>query len=716
MSRKKKMLITGVSGLLGNNLARYFKDTYDVVGLYNSHSLATEGIKVLKADIVSGDLAAIVAECDPDVVIHCASLTNVDYCERYKDLAYQVNVAGTKRLVESLKNTRAVVVYISTDSVYDGSKGNFNENDPVHPLNYYGTTKYEGEGIVLSRLGSLILRTNIFGINIQEKNSIAEWVISSLSARQRIQGFQDVRFSTIYTFELARFIGQALQKGLAGTYNCASSTSQTKYEFACNIARLFGLEKDLIQPISVRDFNFFAERGKNLSLDVTRFSRDLGSALPTIEDSLEAYAKDCKNGLADSIKDSKFSGVWYPDLSYVPYGRQSIDDEDIAAVVSILKSSNLTQGKTVTDFEQSLCDYTGSKFCVVFNSGTSALHAACLAADLRDGEEFLTSPNTFIASSNCGVYCRARPVFGDIDPSTYNIDPSQIEKKMNKNTRVVIPVHFAGQSCEMDRIQAIVRGKEREYGKKVFIIEDGCHALGSFYKGAKCGSCAYSDMTVTSFHPVKHITTGEGGAVFTNDDVLYDRLRRFRSHGITGCPEDFVYKKEAHSPNGTDVNPWYYEQQSLGYNYRLTDIQCALGISQLAKLPFFIRRRSKIARYYNEAFAGSRIISSPYQAPECISNWHLYVLRIDFEKAGVARAVLMDRLRNRGIYTQVHYIPVHTQPFYQDNFGYRWGDYPVVERYYRHCLSIPLFPLMGDKEVKKVVDGIWEELGITDEK
>jgi len=705
------MLITGVSGLLGNNLARYLKDTYDVVGFYNSHPLAIAGIKARKADIVSDDLAAIAAECDPDIVIHCASLTNVDYCERHKDLAYQVNVAGTKRLVESLKNTKATVVYISTDSVYDGSKGNFSEDDPVHPLNYYGTTKYEGEQIVLTRKGSLVLRTNIFGINILEKNSIAEWVISRLSARQRIQGFQDVRFSTIYTFELARLIEQALQKGLVGTYNCASRTSQTKYDFACNIARLFGLDKDLIQPISVDDFSFFAERGKNLTLDVTRFSHDLGSALPSIEDSLDAYAKDCKNGLDDSIKDSKFSRVWYPDLSYVPYGRQSIDDEDIAAVVSILKSSNLTQGKAVTDFEQGLCDYTGAKFCVVFNSGTSALHAACLAADLREGEEFITSPNTFVASSNCGVYCKARPVFADIDPATYNIDPSQIEKKLNKNTRVVIPVHFAGQSCEMDRIQAIVSGKEREFGKKIFIIEDACHALGSFYKGTKCGSCSYSDMTAVSFHPVKHITTGEGGAVFTNDIVLYNRLKRFRSHGIAGRAEELVYKNEAFNSAGTDVNPWYYEQQLLGYNYRLTDIQCALGISQLAKLPFFIRRRKKIARYYNEAFTGYRIISIPYQGPECVSNWHLYVLAIDFEKAGVDRAVLMNRLKNRGIYTQVHYIPVHTQPFYQDNFGYLWGDYPVAERYYRHCLSIPLFPLMRDQETKKVVNGILEELG-----
>ncbi len=399
----------------------------------------------------------------------------------------------------------------------------------------------------------------------------------------------------------------------------------------------------------------------------------------------------------------------YPSLDFIGYGRQSIDDSDIDSVVKVLKSSHLTQGGKIEEFEKALCKYTGVKYAIAVSSGTAALHIACLAADLKEEDEFITSPNTFVASANCGVYCRAKPVFADIREDTYNIDPEEIKKKITPKTKAVIPVHFAGQICDMEEIRKIIQQKQSQYKEKIFIIEDASHALGSLYKGLKAGSCIYSDMAVMSFHPVKHITTGEGGVVFTNDEKLYKKLKLFRTHGITNNEDDLVFKEQAFGLGG--VNPWYYEQQALGFNYRITDIQCALGISQLKKIGFFLKRRRRIFEAYNNSFADNRFITLPFESPNCFTNWHLYVLQIDFDALGKDRADIIRRIRNKRVGTQVHYIPVHTQPFYRKNFGTNWGDCPRAEEYYHKCLSIPIFPLMGKNEMKNVVESILVELG-----
>lgn len=700
------MFITGVSGLLGNNLAYYFKDSYDVVGQYCSHQVFIRGIKTLRADICSKDsFGEIIAKYEPDVVLHCASLTDIDSCEKHKELTKLVNSIGTSHLVQACKSPKIKLVYISTDSVYDGSKGNFKETDKVHSPNYYGVSKAEGEQAVLKKKNSVILRTNIFGWNIQEKYSIAEWILYELLKHRLIKGFKNVYFSSIYTFEFARIVEQILSKELTGIYNCASKTSLSKYEFACALTKRLHFNHDLIEPIDINDFPFTARRGKNLTMNMDKLSRDLGLELPTIEESLDNFCRDYTQGLADIIKNSRHKGKWYPQLSCIPYGRQSIDDEDIAAVVEVLKSSNLTQGGRVADFEQALCDYTGARFAVAFNSGTSALHGACLAMDVRAEREVITSPNTFVASANCAVYCGAKPVFADIDPRTCNIDPREMEKKIGPQTKAVIPVHFAGQSCDMESIQHIIQQKEDHYSHKIYIIEDASHALGSSYKGHKVGSCVYSDMTVMSFHPVKHITTGEGGVVLTNDEELFRGLRRFRSHGITNTPEEFIFKEQGYSSSGL-INPWYYEQQFLGHNYRITDIQCALGLSQLRKLGKFRERRRKIVNRYNEAFSSIESIQIPFESSDCDSNFHLYVLLFNFDQIGIQRAHFMNKLKERGIQTQVHYIPVHTQPYFQKKFATKWGDCPNAEEHYQKCLSIPLFPAMTESDVKRVINEI----------
>lgn len=377
----------------------------------------------------------------------------------------------------------------------------------------------------------------------------------------------------------------------------------------------------------------------------------------------------------------------------IGYGHQYIDESDIKAVVDVLKSDYLTQGPSVTKFEQEICRITGAKYCVSVSNATAGLHIAVAALELGDNAEGITTPNTFLASSNCMVYNHVKPVFADINPVTYNIDPIEIEKHITDKTKLLIPVHFAGLPCEMEKISAIAK----KYNLRV--IEDAAHAIGSQYAdGSYVGNCKYSDMTVFSFHPVKTITTGEGGAVTTNDQALYQKLLMLRSHGTTKN-ENILTK---------NPGPWYYEMQALGFNYRMTDIQAALGYSQLQKLDFFKKRRREIVAAYNKAFAGMLHLKTPVEPADVCSCFHLYAVQIDFAALGKSRTQVMQELRGKGIGTQVHYIPVHTQPFYKNTFGYKDGDYPVAEKYYEQELSLPLYPGMSDEDVENVIKAVKE--------
>lgn len=377
----------------------------------------------------------------------------------------------------------------------------------------------------------------------------------------------------------------------------------------------------------------------------------------------------------------------------IPYGRQNINEADITAVIEVLKSDWLTQGPMVPHFEQTVADKVGVKYAVAVNSATSALHISCLALELGPGDWLWTSPNTFVASANCGLYCGASVDFVDIDPHTYNMSVDSLRKKLeqcdgsDRLPKIVVPVHFAGQSCDMKGIYAL----SKQYGFK--IIEDASHAIGGKYKNNLIGNCLYSDVTIFSFHPVKVITTGEGGLALTNNTLLAERLQLFRSHGITRDPVKMM---------DISSGSWYYEQLELGFNFRMTDMQAALGLRQLERLDEFVEQRHSIASYYDNSLEKFPLIL-PFQQEDTYSAYHLYVIQVDPEESLIERNTLFEHMRNSGIGVNVHYIPVHTQPYYQ-RLGFSRGDFPVAESYYKNAISLPMYPGLTKEEQAKVIN------------
>jgi UDP-4-amino-4,6-dideoxy-N-acetyl-beta-L-altrosamine transaminase len=377
----------------------------------------------------------------------------------------------------------------------------------------------------------------------------------------------------------------------------------------------------------------------------------------------------------------------------IPYGRQDISQADIDAVVEVLRSDFLTQGPAIPRFEAAVAARCGAAYALAVNSATSALHIACLALGLGPGDTLWTSPNTFVASVNCGLYCGAKVDFVDIDPQTYNLSVEALAAKLDQAEqhgrlpKVVVPVHFAGQACDMRAI----RGLADRYGFR--IIEDASHAIGGRYLREPIGNGRWSDITVFSFHPVKIVTTGEGGMAVTNDPELAARMARLRTHGITREPE--LMTGESHGP-------WYYQQIDLGFNYRMTDIQAALGASQMGRLDDFVARRRELAARYDSDLADLPVIR-PRQHPDAESAWHLYVIQVDPQRTSVTREVLFARLREAGIGVNVHYIPVHTQPHYRQ-MGFQPGHLPAAEHYYANAVSLPLYPSMTSDQQATVVD------------
>ena len=510
----KNVVFTGGSSLLAQTWIRKETSDFNFILGINNRRLDQKKWKTVVFDYRNTTkLYCQLKSLNADILINCIGLTNVEDCEKNKKKAYQSNAIIAKNISKVCKDLSIKMVHISTDHLFEGNKAFADENEPVNPLNIYGMTKGEGEIFVLNENpNAIIVRTNFFGQGPNYKGSFSDKILKSLENNETANLFSDVFFTPVSVSIIRKNIYMLLKKNAKGIFNICSNERVTKYQFGLMIARVFGYSTKLINPISINDIPNLTLRPKDMSLSNHKICAYLGNNIPSIENQIQK--------LKEELNSQK-------ERFLIPYGRQDVNEKDIDKVVNVLRSDYITQGPVIEKFERRVADYCGARFAYSCNSATSALHTACLALGVKKGDLVWTSPISFVASSNCALYCNADVDFVDIDPLTYNMSTSSLEKKLieakriNKLPKVVIPVHLSGQSCEMEKIHKL----SKKYSFK--IIEDASHAIGAKYKNKPVGNCYYSDISVFSFHPVKIITTCEGGMCLTNDKELGKKGSRY---------------------------------------------------------------------------------------------------------------------------------------------------------------------------------------------
>jgi len=698
---KKKVLITGGSGLLAVNWALSIRDDFAVTLLLHHKKISILNVDTDVASLNSLDeCMSILEKHQPDILINTAGISDVEVCENNPDLAQEVNVYMANNIAIACNKKNVKLVHISTDHLFSGDQEFTTEEVNPAPINNYSRTKLQGERkVIKSCKSSLIIRTNFFGWGPKYRQSFSDLILNALRNKSQVNLFSDVFFTPILISELTKKTHQLINLSATGIFNIVGNNRISKYDYGLKIARCFNQDSGLINDISINEKSDLVIRPKDMSLSNSKLCQALNCQVSSIDEQLEI--------LKEQESKSAFNQVV---LNIIPYGKHFIDEDDIQSVADLLRNGMLTQGPKIQEFESKIAKYVGAKYAVAVSSGTAALHLACLALGLAKGDEVITSPNTFVATSNSVLYVGAKPVFVDIDNRTLNIDITQIEQAIldSNNIKAIFPVHFAGLPCDMERIKQLAD----KYN--LAIVEDASHALGATYSdGSKVGNCQYSDMTTLSFHPVKGIAAGEGGMVTTNDKLLYHKLTLLRSHGITKGNFEFpgiskvdnlLINKEEALENG-ELKRWYYEMQYLGFNYRITDIQCALAISQMNKIDLFLDGRKSIVKYYDHAFSEVQNITPLQIHGRDNSSHHIYIVSIDFDKIGISRNQFMQKLVEQGVGSQVHYIPVVTQPYYQ-NIGYGIEQYPSTSQYYKNTLSIPMYYGLSNSDKKLVVSSI----------
>ena len=698
---QQKVLITGGSGLLAINWALGIRNNYAVTLLLHHKKISLSGVDTDVASLDSLDeCSSVLVKHQPDIVVHTAGLTNVEECESDPDLAQEVNVDLAKNIAIACSDQGIKLVHISTDHLFSGDQELATEESITNPVNIYGETKLLAEQQVLENCkDALVVRTNFFCWGTKYRQSFSDFILNKLKNNKQSNLFSDVYFTPILVDELVKKTHQLIDSNAIGIFNIVGSERMTKYEFGIKLTKHFNFDSGLINKISINDKSGLVKRPKDMSLSNKKLCQVLNCEIASLDEQLQTL-KEQKN------KDADNQVV----LDIIPYGRHYIDEDDIQSVVNVLRHGMLTQGPKVFEFEKKVANYVGAKYAVAVANGTAALHLTCMALDLGEGDEVLTSPNTFVATSNSILYVGAKPVFVDIDNQTLNIDIDQIEQVIidSSNIRAIFPVHFGGLPCDMERIKNIAD----KYN--LAVVEDAAHALGATYSdNSKVGNCQYSDMTIMSFHPVKGIVAGEGGMITTNDYSLYHKLTLLRSHGITKGNFEFpgiseadnsLINKDEALENG-ELKRWYYEMQYLGYNYRITDIQCALAVSQMDKIDLFLDARKSTVKFYDKAFEGVLNTTPLQDHGRNNSSHHIYVVSIDFDKVGISRHQFMKKLADQGIGSQVHYIPVVNQPYYKA-LGYKIDQYPVTKEYYENVLSIPLYYGLSGYDQNMIVSSI----------
>ncbi len=700
-TKRKKVVITGGTGLLASNIALYMRDRWEILLLTRNHTFSFEGVASAKVNLLEEEATERVIEnFSPDLVIHTAGLANVEECEKNYYSAYLANTVTTKNIANICSRKNYKLVHISTDHFSSETSERAKENEIGLPVNIYAETKLLGESFVKRECpDAIIVRTNFFGWGHENRSSFTDFIINNLRKKSTITLFDDIFYTPIFIDELVDSIDKLVEKNHSGVFNIVTNKKISKYDFGITLAEIFSLDKNLILKGSIKDRNL-TKRPFNMALSNEKLVACLGKEfdfdyLTSIKKLKNVEFEGRNRKLLESIKDPR---AFKKELMH--YGKQFVDEVDIGSVLATLVGPSLTQGPKVEEFEERIANYTGSKYAVCFANLTCALHAAYLAVGIGPGDYVITSPLTFVATSNSALYCGAIPLFADIEPETLNIDPKEVEKlliKFSGKVKAIAPVHFAGHPCNMKELQKLA------IKYNVHIIEDAAHALGGDYQdGGKIGNGERSIMAGFSFHPVKNITTGEGGAITTNDSEIYKQLCRIRSHGITKGNDPFQMKDLAYTND--KKNQWYYEMQTLGFNYRLTEIQCALGISQMSKLDFLMQKRKELAAIYDHELEKFSFVKTRQKETRHISGNHLYTVEIDYASLGLKRSEFFDHFINNGIFLHVHYIPVFLQPYYHNIEGHDLAlKCQNTLNYYDKAATLPLHPSLTEKNIEHVL-------------
>jgi perosamine synthetase len=670
------ILITGGSGLLGVNWAIHRRNVDDVHLVLHSRGVAINCVKNHHVDLSDLDATNdLLKELNPDIVIHTAGLTDVDECEINPKKSEIANYLIARSVARACANRACKLVHISTDHLFDGNSPKATEETVPNPQNVYATHKLAAEEAVLEVCpAALVVRTNFLGWGPSYRRSFSDKIIDTLEADNQIQSFDDVFFSPISITRLIDLVHEVLERDCFGRLHIGSGERISKYDFTVKLAKAFGFNGDYIQPVQAGRFRNSVKRPSDLSLS----SKLLEGILDIVPITIDGVINDLLNDQQSRREVQRVGKV-------IPYGKHFIDNNDIEAVVKTLRSGWLTQGPAIPAFEQKIAEFVGARFAVAVSSATAGLHIAYKALGARPSRSVITSPITFVSTANAAVFCGATVRFSDVNPTTINLDAKRLDEqlKLHEDIEIVAPVLFGGAA---DGIPEVCKTAQK-YGKK--IVEDAAHALGAHYSnGARVGSCAYSDCTVFSLHPVKSIAAGEGGVVTTNDEDTYRSLLRLRSHGINKYDDPYLVTENAYT-DGV-LNPWYYEMQDVGYHYRITDIQASLALSQMSKLDLFLESRKNIVRKYRDWSTDLPYLEHAQSISVDASANHLFVAKIDFSSMRQTRNSLMRELKKRNIVTQVHYIPVVMQPYYSRS-KVSLEDLPVAKSYYEHALSLPLY-------------------------
>ena len=672
----KKILVTGGSGLLGINWILDRRVKNKVHFLLNNRYISIKGATGYFVNFEDKKkVFELIQKIKPDILINTIGLTDINLCEENKKKAMFVNCEIAVYLSKIAYEEKIKFVNISTDHLFDGNKKLYTEESSPNPLNHYGESKLIAEKLVQKENPkALIIRSNFFGWGPLYRNSISDRILSSDEKKEKFEGIDNVFFTPVSTKKLIEITHKLINKNYSGVINISSSERISKYQFALKLSNHFKLDVKLIKRKVVPRIQKPVQRPLDLSLSNKKLLSILNIKPLTIENSINDLKKELS-------KRNEILSLGKP----ITYGRHYIDDVDIKEVVKVLKSDSLTQGPMIDIFEKRIANYVGAKFAVAVSSATAGLHLSYLAFGLSKNDKVITSPITFVSTANAALFCNANVQFIDVDKDTLIIDQSKLESmiKKDKDVKIIAPVLFGGSSEGMDKIYNFSKSNNK------FVVEDAAHCLGgSYISGEKIGSCKYSDCTVFSLHPVKSIAAGEGGVVTTNNREVYLKLLRLRSHGINKLDDAFINKDLAYTNN--DKNMWYYEMTSLGYHYRITDIQISLANSQLNKLPEFIKKRVNLVNRYKKLLKNIPHIKPAQKINSYKSANHIFPVLINFEKLSLSRHYFMRALVEKNIFTQVHYMPVYKHPFYNKR-NLDPGNCINSENYYNKALSLPLY-------------------------